>query len=78
MGKMVEVEIYETGKHFMKAKLVDNSEIINPGLKSPLMKGEVSGVLDKVCCDDVFILIILQTLEYFNQPFSPKQRHLAS
>jgi len=47
MGKMVEVEIYETGKHFMKAKLLDNSEIINPGLKSPLMKGEVSGVPDK-------------------------------
>ena len=48
MGKMVEVEIYETGKHFMKGRLADNSEIISPGLKDPLEKGVVSGVLDEV------------------------------
>lgn len=44
MGKMVTVEIYETGKHFMKGHLVDNSEVISPGLKQPLPKGIVSGV----------------------------------
>lgn len=57
MGKMVEVEIYETGKHFMKAKLVDNAEIINPGLKSPLQKGQVSGapiVSPEKVCDQLF------------------------
>uniref|UniRef100_A0A7M5WLE1 tRNA-t(6)A37 methylthiotransferase n=2 Tax=Clytia hemisphaerica TaxID=252671 RepID=A0A7M5WLE1_9CNID len=43
MGKMVEVEIYETGKHFMKGRIVDNTEIVNPGLTEPLRKGEVSG-----------------------------------
>lgn len=43
MGKMVEVEIYATGKHFLKARLVDNSEIISPGWNEPLSKGAVSG-----------------------------------
>ena len=62
MGKMVEVEIYETGKHFMKGKLLDNSEIINPGLKSPLMKGEVSGVSDKVSY--LIALLNWNTLHY--------------
>lgn len=46
MGKMVEVEIYETGKHFMKGHLVDNSEVVSPGLKGALPKGAVSGVSD--------------------------------
>jgi len=46
MGKMVEVEIYETGKHFMKGHLVDNSEVVSPGLKSALPKGTVSGISD--------------------------------
>lgn len=53
MGKMVHVEIYETGKHFMKSRLVENSEIVTPGLNAPLQKGEVSGFDDerpKVCC----------------------------
>lgn len=44
MGKMIEVEIYETGKHFLKGKIVDNSEIISPGLTQPLPKGTVSGL----------------------------------
>jgi len=43
MGKMVQVEIYETGKHFMKSRLVENSEIVTPGLNAPLLKGKVSG-----------------------------------
>lgn len=43
MGKMVEVEIYETGKHFVRGRLVENSEVISPGLSEPLPKGVVSG-----------------------------------
>lgn len=43
MGKMVTVEIYETGKHFLKGHLVDNSEVVSPGLKNPFPKGAVSG-----------------------------------
>ena len=47
MGKMVEVEIYATGKHFLKARLVDNSEIISPGLNEPLSKGAISGIAEE-------------------------------
>jgi len=43
MGKMVTVEIYETGKHFMKGRIVENAEVVTPGLKAPLPKGVVSG-----------------------------------
>ena len=45
MGKVVEVEIIETGKHFMKSNLVETAAIIEPGLSKPLEKGEVSGKL---------------------------------
>ena len=41
MGKMVEVEVYETGKHFMKAHMV--GDVVSPGLKAPLPRGVVSG-----------------------------------
>ena len=44
MGKMVSVEVIETGKHFLKSKLVENSNIKEPGLSKPLEKGEVSGL----------------------------------
>ncbi|XP_065655275.1 threonylcarbamoyladenosine tRNA methylthiotransferase isoform X2 [Hydra vulgaris] len=44
MGKLVEVEIYETGKHFIKGRLVNNSEVISPGLRTPLTKGAISGL----------------------------------
>ncbi|XP_047139175.1 threonylcarbamoyladenosine tRNA methylthiotransferase isoform X1 [Hydra vulgaris] len=44
MGKLVEVEIYETGKHFIKGRLVNNSEVISPGLRTPLAKGAISGL----------------------------------
>ena len=43
MGKMVEVEIYETGKHFVKGKIMKNTEIKSPGLTNLLPKGDVSG-----------------------------------
>ena len=59
MGKMVEVEIYETGKHFMKAKIVDNTQIIHPGLKEPLRKGEVSGASVEKVGGVCFINIVL-------------------
>eukprot|EP00795_Rhopilema_esculentum_P006957 gene6957-12578_t len=51
MGKMVEVEIIETGKHFMKSRLMEDAEIKEPGLSKPLEKGAVSGTMDEtVCC----------------------------
>lgn len=47
MGKMVEVDIYETGKHYMKSKPLLESKMYSPSITKPLEKGEVSG-LDQV------------------------------
>lgn len=44
MGKMVEVDIYESGKHFLKGQPVSNTKIYTPSISKPLAKGEVSGV----------------------------------
>ncbi|XP_040209719.1 threonylcarbamoyladenosine tRNA methylthiotransferase isoform X2 [Rana temporaria] len=44
MGKMVEVDIYETGKHYMKSKPLLESKMYTPSITKPLEKGEVSGL----------------------------------
>ncbi|XP_036071881.1 threonylcarbamoyladenosine tRNA methylthiotransferase isoform X2 [Oryzias melastigma] len=44
-GKMIEVEIYEAGKHFMKGRPVEDSKPFNPSIAAPLQKGEVSGLM---------------------------------
>ncbi|XP_048880350.1 threonylcarbamoyladenosine tRNA methylthiotransferase-like [Brienomyrus brachyistius] len=41
---MIEVDIYETGKHFMKGRPVEAGEIFTPSIALPLKKGEVSGL----------------------------------
>lgn len=43
-GKMIEVDIYETGKHFMKGRPVEDSKPFTPSIAAPLQKGEVSGL----------------------------------
>ncbi|MBN3306098.1 CDKAL methylthiotransferase, partial [Amia calva] len=43
-GKMIEVEIYETGKHFMKGRPVENARVFTPSIARPLEKGKVSGL----------------------------------
>lgn len=44
MGKLVTVEITETGKHFMKCRLVRDGEVKRPAtVPPPLPKGKVSG-----------------------------------
>ncbi|XP_037699855.1 LOW QUALITY PROTEIN: threonylcarbamoyladenosine tRNA methylthiotransferase [Choloepus didactylus] len=47
MGKMVEVDIYESGKHFMKGKPVSDAEVYTPSISKPLAKGEVSGLTEE-------------------------------
>ena len=43
MGKLVDVEITETGKHFMKCRLLGDG--VRPrDVPPPLQKGEISGV----------------------------------
>uniref|UniRef100_F6VXN9 tRNA-t(6)A37 methylthiotransferase n=1 Tax=Callithrix jacchus TaxID=9483 RepID=F6VXN9_CALJA len=44
MGKMVEVDIYESGKHFMKGRPVSDARVYTPSISKPLAKGEVSGL----------------------------------
>ncbi|XP_014398169.1 PREDICTED: threonylcarbamoyladenosine tRNA methylthiotransferase isoform X2 [Myotis brandtii] len=44
MGKMVEVDIYESGKHFMKGQPVADAKVYTPSISKPLAKGEVSGL----------------------------------
>ncbi|KAM6177018.1 threonylcarbamoyladenosine tRNA methylthiotransferase [Erethizon dorsatum] len=44
MGKMVEVDIYESGKHFMKGQPVSDARVYTPSISKPLAKGEVSGL----------------------------------
>ncbi|XP_051826580.1 threonylcarbamoyladenosine tRNA methylthiotransferase isoform X2 [Antechinus flavipes] len=47
MGKMVEVDIYESGKHFMKGQPVFNAKVYTPSISKPLAKGEVSGLTEE-------------------------------
>ncbi|XP_013359282.1 PREDICTED: threonylcarbamoyladenosine tRNA methylthiotransferase isoform X1 [Chinchilla lanigera] len=44
MGKMVEVDIYESGKHFMKGQPVSDAKVYTPSISKPLAKGQVSGL----------------------------------
>ncbi|XP_075441716.1 threonylcarbamoyladenosine tRNA methylthiotransferase [Ascaphus truei] len=46
MGKMVEVDIYEAGKHFMKGQPGSDSKVYTPSITKPLRKGEVSGLME--------------------------------
>ncbi|XP_059801440.1 threonylcarbamoyladenosine tRNA methylthiotransferase isoform X2 [Hypanus sabinus] len=46
LGKMIEVDIYEAGKHFMKGKPADNGKIHTPSIVTPLLKGEISGLTE--------------------------------
>ncbi|XP_071391486.1 threonylcarbamoyladenosine tRNA methylthiotransferase-like, partial [Centroberyx affinis] len=43
-GKMIQVEVYEAGKHFLKGQPVGDSEPFTPSIATPLQKGEVSGL----------------------------------
>uniref|UniRef100_A0A3P9JUS8 tRNA-t(6)A37 methylthiotransferase n=1 Tax=Oryzias latipes TaxID=8090 RepID=A0A3P9JUS8_ORYLA len=46
-GKMIEVEIFEAGKHFMKGRPVEDSKPFNPSIAAPLQQGEVSGLIQE-------------------------------
>ncbi|NXF74849.1 CDKAL methylthiotransferase, partial [Sclerurus mexicanus] len=47
MGKMVEVNIYEAGKHFMKGQPVSDARVHTASITRPLAKGEVSGLTEE-------------------------------
>lgn len=46
MGKMVEVNIYEAGKHYMKGRPVSDARVYTASITRPLAKGEVSGLTE--------------------------------
>ncbi|NXC32127.1 CDKAL methylthiotransferase, partial [Campylorhamphus procurvoides] len=48
MGKMVEVNIYEAGKHFMKGQPVSDARVHTASITRPLAKGEVSGLKEEL------------------------------
>ncbi|XP_056618548.1 threonylcarbamoyladenosine tRNA methylthiotransferase [Triplophysa dalaica] len=43
-GKMIEVDIYEAGKHYMKGHPVEDAQVFTPSIAKPLQKGQVSGL----------------------------------
>lgn len=48
MGKMVTLQIVETGKHFLKGRLLSENCVVQPDVPLPLKKGQVSGVSEQV------------------------------
>ncbi|NXD11970.1 CDKAL methylthiotransferase, partial [Nothocercus nigrocapillus] len=48
MGKMVDVNIYEAGKHFMKGQPVSDARVYTASITRPLAKGKVSGLTGEV------------------------------
>ncbi|XP_028836286.1 threonylcarbamoyladenosine tRNA methylthiotransferase [Denticeps clupeoides] len=47
-GKMIEVDIYEAGKHYMKGRPVAASPVFTPSIAQPLLKGQVSGLTQEL------------------------------
>lgn len=45
LGKLVEVEIMETGKHYMRGRPIDTSRPLPPSSAEPLARGVVSGLV---------------------------------
>lgn len=60
IGKLVQVKITETGKHFMKCSLLKN--VIRPDVPLPLKQGQVSGVIQVQTSSKTNILMILSCL----------------
>lgn len=44
LGKLVDVEIIETGKHYMRGRPIDTSRPLPPSIAEPLARGAVSGL----------------------------------
>ncbi|XP_070603480.1 threonylcarbamoyladenosine tRNA methylthiotransferase isoform X1 [Erythrolamprus reginae] len=47
MGKMVEVDIFEAGKHFMRGQPVSEGRVFTPSIRRPFARGEVSGLTEE-------------------------------
>ncbi|XP_035386829.1 threonylcarbamoyladenosine tRNA methylthiotransferase isoform X1 [Electrophorus electricus] len=47
-GQMITVDIYDSGKHFMRGRMVKDTAVISPSISRPLQKGEVSGLAQEL------------------------------
>ncbi|XP_032078747.1 threonylcarbamoyladenosine tRNA methylthiotransferase-like isoform X1 [Thamnophis elegans] len=47
IGKMVEVDIFEAGKHFMRGQPVSEATVFTPSIRRPFARGEVSGLTEE-------------------------------
>lgn len=64
LGKLVEVEVVETGKHYMRGRPLDTSPPLPPSSVEPLARGAVSLLLLLNLSDILFYLLV-----YFQQVF---------
>lgn len=53
IGKMIEVDIYEAGKHYMKGRPVEDAQVFTPSIAQPLQKGQVSGLAQVSLFDNI-------------------------
>ncbi|XP_029799938.1 threonylcarbamoyladenosine tRNA methylthiotransferase isoform X2 [Suricata suricatta] len=72
MGKMIEVDIYEAGKHFMKGQPASDARVYTPSISKPLAKGEVSGLTEAL------LMSFEKTGERYNRPGEETQAGWAS
>lgn len=61
-GKMIEVDIYEAGKHYMKGQPVEDARVFTPSIAQPLQKGQVSGLPQVSLLDRLNMNIACSTL----------------
>lgn len=47
LGKMVEVKIISTGKHYMMSEIIREKELFTPSVATPFAQGEISGLPKK-------------------------------
>lgn len=67
-GKMIEVDIYEAGKHFLKGRPVEDSKPFTPSIAAPLEKGEVSGLMQVISHRHTFAHLYTGTPQYIDMP----------
>ena len=66
MGKLVEVSIVSTGKHYLVGKLVNEKEVHRPkDVPPPLTKGQVSGIPNLVRFIDTFYMLLIASIIHF-------------
>lgn len=63
-GKMIEVDIYEAGKHYMKGRPVEDAQVFTASIAQPLQKGQVSGLPQVSLLDHIYFRLACSTLLY--------------